>query len=155
MTLAVKAEGVVAAYGQTVALEASDFEIEQGEVVALIGPNGSGKSTLLNVIAGLVQPAAGTIEVFGRSPATVRSRISYVLQSTKVNETMPVTAREVVAMGRYATRGWFGRLRADDHAAVDAAMVRMEVDALRSAPAGTLRWSATTGVRGPGSSPGS
>ena len=90
MKTAVRAEGLVATYGKTVALAASDFEIERGEVVALIGPNGSGKSTLLNVISGLIQPAAGVVEVLGTSPVEARPRISYVLQTTKVNETMPV-----------------------------------------------------------------
>lgn len=127
MTAAVRARGVVAAYGERVALAASDFEIARGEVVALIGPNGSGKSTLLNLLTGLVEPREGTLEVLGVSPREARSRVSYVLQTTKVNESMPVTVKEVVEMGRYAVTGWFGRLRAGDRAAVDEALARMQI----------------------------
>jgi iron complex transport system ATP-binding protein len=87
----------------------------------LIGPNGSGKSTLLGAMAGLIDPVSGSIDV----PRDDRSaqRISYVLQSTKVNDTLPVTVREVVTMGRYA--GSNRRLDTGDHAAVDEAMRRM------------------------------
>ncbi|MBF0326579.1 MAG: ATP-binding cassette domain-containing protein [Alphaproteobacteria bacterium] len=49
-----------------VAVHPVDFEIAHGEVVGLIGPNGSGKTTLLKMIAGLLQPTSGTIEVDGR-----------------------------------------------------------------------------------------
>src|SRR3990172_3662343 len=81
----------------------------------LSGPNGSGKSTLLHAISGLVPPATGTLEIVGNR------RIAYVLQATKVNEALPVTVREVVAMGRYATAGPYRRLGAADRAAVDTA----------------------------------
>jgi manganese transport system ATP-binding protein len=47
-----------------------------------------------------------------------------VLQATKVNEALPITVREVVAMGRYATAGSYGRLRHTDRAAVTEAMER-------------------------------
>jgi manganese transport system ATP-binding protein len=100
---AVSASRLVLAYGQRVALAASDFEIPARAVTAVIGPNGSGKSTVLNAIAGLMEPASGTLEV--RTPSGDRAAIAYVLQSTKVNEAMPVTVREVVAMGRYARLG--------------------------------------------------
>ena len=119
---AVRAEELVLAYGSNVAVAASSFEIPKGGITVLIGPNGSGKSTLLSAMAGLIDPAAGSIEVPGSEGRA--QRISYVLQSTKVNDTLPVTVREVVTMGRYAgTR----RLDAEDHSAVHEAMARMGI----------------------------
>jgi manganese transport system ATP-binding protein len=119
---AVKAEDLVLAYGSNVALAASSFEIPKGGITVLIGPNGSGKSTLLSAMAGLIDPAAGSIEVPGSGG--LAQRISYVLQSTKVNDTLPVTVREVVTMGRYAGAR---RLDAQDHSTVDEAMGRMGI----------------------------
>lgn len=91
-------------YGTRIALGSSSFTIPAGSVTALIGPNGSGKTTLLNGIAGLVTPSSGAVRI--ERTANGRSlRISYVLQDTKINQTLPVTVREVVAMGRYAGKG--------------------------------------------------
>ena len=55
--------GVVAAYGDVVALRGIDLDIHRGEVVALMGRNGAGKSTLLSLLAGLRQPRAGIVSV--------------------------------------------------------------------------------------------
>jgi len=133
---AIKAEGLVLAYGPKIALDSSRFEVPLGGITALIGPNGSGKSTLLNAIAGLIEPAAGTIEVLhGREGARF---ISYVLQTTKVNAVLPITVREVVTMGRYATTGPGRRLQAEDRAAIDEAMERMGITDLRDRHLGEL-----------------
>ncbi|MGH8870572.1 MAG: metal ABC transporter ATP-binding protein [Acidimicrobiia bacterium] len=122
---AVRAEGLALAYGPKIAVDTSSFELPLGGITVLIGPNGSGKSTLLGAIAGLIEPAAGSIDVseVGGSP----QRISFVLQSTKVNDTLPVTVREVVSMGRYATSKPHRRLDAEDQAAVEDAMTRMGI----------------------------
>jgi iron complex transport system ATP-binding protein len=104
------------------ALAASSFQLPLGAVTAVIGPNGSGKSTLLNLVAGLLRPISGTLEVLGSTSGEARDQIAYVLQATNVNETLPISVREVVTMGRYATRGLVGRLSADDRAAVQSAM---------------------------------
>ena len=120
---AVTGAGVVVRYGDTVALDASDFTIPAGSVTAIIGPNGSGKSTLLNAIAGLVDPTHGTLEVAARREGD--GRVAYVLQTTKVNDALPITVREVVTMGRYANRR--GRLRAEDRSAVEEAMARVGI----------------------------
>ena len=119
---AVRAEGLVLGYGAIVALSKSSFEIPLGEVTAVIGPNGSGKSTVLNAIAGLLEPMAGVLEVPARRAGA--HRIAYVLQTTKVNEALPITVREVVTMGRYAGVGGLRRLSRADRQAVDAAMER-------------------------------
>src|SRR6058998_683252 len=66
-------------FGPTVALAEVNLRLQKGEVHALIGENGAGKSTLMNVLAGLIKPDAGTIEVEGRayapaSPLDARER---------------------------------------------------------------------------------
>lgn len=122
MNGAVEARDLSVSFGGRVALARSSFTIPIEGVTAIIGPNGSGKSTLLNLIAGLIEPTAGAIDV--EIPA---ARISYVMQATKVNESLPVTVREVVAMGRYASLGAYGRMRSEDRAVIHAAMVRMGI----------------------------
>lgn len=126
---AVVASEVTYVYGSRVALGASSFRIPAGTLTVLIGPNGSGKSTILNGIAGLLVPVSGSLELpvgdGGRRPA-----VSYVLQATKVNEGLPVTVREVVAMGRYPGKRPFQRLSAHDREAVNAALETMDLGGL-------------------------
>lgn len=128
---AVHAHDLEVRYGQRLALRADELTLPVGAVTALIGPNGSGKSTLLNAIAGLL-PHTGTLTVMGRRPVVARRRVAYVLQSTEVNERVPLTVREVVSMGRYASIGPFRRLSPRDRRIVDAALERLEVADLAS-----------------------
>lgn len=125
--IAARARSLSVRYGKIAALATSDLEIAKGGVTAVIGPNGAGKSTLLNAIAGLIQPSAGSIEV-----DVAPGRLSYVMQATKVNESLPVTVREVVAMGRYASLGAYRWMGLEDRAAVASAMERLEVADLGS-----------------------
>jgi ABC-type Mn2+/Zn2+ transport system ATPase subunit len=119
--------GVRLAYGQRVALDDVDLALPAGGVVALIGPNGSGKSTMLSAIAGLVAPVAGTVEVAGRPAGHRPTGVAYVLQHTEANRLLPMTAREVVMLGRYGRLGLLGVARAADRRAVEEAMGRLAV----------------------------
>ncbi len=121
----VVADRITLAHGSRVALGESSFTIPRGKVTAVIGPNGSGKSTILNAIAGLHAPSTGSIRV--DAPA---ERIAYVLQTTKVNENLPISVREVVAMGRYTGTGPYRFLTTHDREAVDAAMARTDIGGL-------------------------
>lgn len=124
---AVVASDVVLAYNGHVAVRESSFEIPSGALTAIIGPNGSGKSTLLNAMTGLARVVRGHISVRGGQPADAHHRVAHVLQATTVNEVMPVTVREVVAMGRYARLGMFGLFGARDREVCQAAMERLGV----------------------------
>jgi ABC-type Mn2+/Zn2+ transport system ATPase subunit len=127
---AVVCRGLTVTYGGHVAVRDLDLELPAGRVTAIIGPNGSGKSSLLGTMSGLIPPSAGSVEVLGRPPTDGRRRVAHVLQTTTANAAVPLTVRETVRMGAYGRRGWFGRLAADDRAAVDAAITRLRVDDL-------------------------
>ncbi len=107
---------MVRTYGQVVALDGADFDVEAGEVTALIGDNGAGKSTLIKILSGTEQADAGTIvfegaEVKMTSPAHARSLgIETVYQDLALCPHLdPVNnlylGREVKAA---APLGWFG-----------------------------------------------
>jgi iron complex transport system ATP-binding protein len=126
---------VTAAYGSRVVLRECSFAVGSGEIVAVVGPNGAGKSTLLRVLAGLLRPAVGAVALDGQdltafSRAALARRIAVVPQ---IFDTLfPFTVREVVALGRTARLGSFGRASADDVAAVDRAMAELELIAVAS-----------------------
>ena len=126
---AVTADGLTLRHGQLVALDDATFRIPTGRITAIIGPNGSGKSTLLHAIAGLHAPTAGTIHVPDRSRRD-RAAVAYVPQHLHANEQLPISAREVVRMGRYAHTGPWRRLSRADRQAVDRAMDRLDVPGL-------------------------
>jgi ABC-type branched-subunit amino acid transport system ATPase component len=61
----VECKGLDVAYGPVQVLFGVDFEVDEGEIVALLGTNGAGKSTLLKAISGLIDPSAGTVSLDG------------------------------------------------------------------------------------------
>jgi len=62
------------------ALEGVTFDVEAGTFVSIVGPSGCGKSTLLHIIAGLLPPSAGRVEVFGEPLVGINRRASYMFQ---------------------------------------------------------------------------
>jgi ABC-2 type transport system ATP-binding protein len=80
----VQARGLVKKFGDVNALDGLDLDIRRGESFGLLGPNGSGKTTFIRMIAALVAPTSGTLEVLGhRIPAEaarIRSRLGYMTQ---------------------------------------------------------------------------
>lgn len=129
---AVTANDLLLAYDGKPALRVDRLEIPAGGVVALVGPNGSGKSTLLSAISGVLRPSSGRLRVFGDRPDAARRHVAYVLQSATA-VALPVTVRDVVAMGRYANRGLWRRLTAEDHNAVSSMLERLEIEQLAGA----------------------
>ena len=67
MTAAVRLRGVTKRFGAVTALDAVDFELAPGEIHGLLGENGAGKTTLARVVAGLLAPDAGLVEIGGRA----------------------------------------------------------------------------------------
>lgn len=106
------------AYGHHVALRDISAELQPGHVVGLIGPNGAGKSTLINAVAGTVPLRSGSITYDGRPLDRKERRIAFVPQAREVNWDFPLSARDLVMMGRYHEIGWLRRASESDHADV-------------------------------------
>lgn len=93
-------------------LEDVNLRIDSDDLLGIVGPNGSGKTTLLRLLLGLLEPTRGTVEVFGRPPRQVRTRIGYVPQHAFLDLSVAATALDVVLMGRLHLSPWglgFGR----------------------------------------------
>ena len=120
MAAALTVRDVSASYGHGLALDDVSFEVPAGRSVAVIGPNGSGKSTLLKVIAGLQPMLGGSVDIGGAD-------IAVVLQATDVDASVPITARDTVAMARYPSVGLLRRFRDDDRRWIDDAMERLQI----------------------------
>jgi ABC-2 type transport system ATP-binding protein len=97
---AVKATGLVKAYGSARAVAGLDLDIRRGEIFALLGPNGAGKTTTIEILEGYRARDAGEVHVLGLDPATERAglkrRIGIVLQSTGIEPYL--TVGETLAM---------------------------------------------------------
>ena len=67
-------------YGKDWALRDCSLKLPIGRVAGLVGPNGAGKTTLLHLAVGLLEPSAGSVQVFGKAPQHVLTRIGFVAQ---------------------------------------------------------------------------
>ncbi|WP_226006256.1 ABC transporter ATP-binding protein [Natrinema salinisoli] len=77
-------------YGGFTAVEGSSFEIERGEVFGVVGPNGAGKTTTLKMLAGLIEPTAGTAVVAGHTPGepAMQRRLGFLPEESPLYEEM-------------------------------------------------------------------
>lgn len=94
------------AYQQKPVLWDVDYDAPKGSLIAIVGPNGAGKSTFIKACLGLIPRASGTVEFWGSSLKRQRRRVGYVPQRESVDWDFPISALEVVAMGRYGMLGW-------------------------------------------------
>ena len=122
------------------ALRQASFSAPAGSITALVGVNGSGKSTIFKAIMGFVRLDAGQVRVLGLPvrEALRRKLVAYVPQSEEVDWHFPVLVQDVVMMGRYGHMGFLRRPRPADRAAVDAALARVDMAALRLRQIGEL-----------------
>lgn len=75
----IECKGLTKNYGQTIALDNIDLELESGRIIGLLGPNGSGKTTLLKLLNGLLSPTGGSIAIGGYAPGIEsKAMISYL-----------------------------------------------------------------------------
>jgi len=94
---AVSIHDLAVRFGSRSVLEKIDLEIRNGEFVGIFGPNGAGKSTLIRCLLGLLHPAAGKIEIFGKPPRAARPLVGYMPQHSETPEQTALTPRNLVA----------------------------------------------------------
>ncbi|MFR9724320.1 anchored repeat-type ABC transporter ATP-binding subunit [Streptomyces sp. MS19] len=123
--------------GRTVLRDVS-LDVAAGEFVGLAGPNGAGKTTLLRSVLGLVRRAEGRVTVEDAPVPRVRHRVGYVPQRHEFAWDFPVSVRDAVLYGRVRRVGWVRRPGLADHRAVEAALARVGMGALRRRPVGEL-----------------
>jgi len=98
----IEAEGLTKQYNGVRALDSVSFEVNEGEIFALVGPNGAGKTTLLRLLTDIIRPDAGSLKLFGTSDVwQVMSQIGY----------MPEERGLYKNLSPLETVGYFARLK--------------------------------------------
>lgn len=139
--LSVEVSGVTVSYNNgNIALRDASFALGAGSICALVGVNGSGKSTLFKAIMGILEPAAGTVRVAGRSvrEALKENLIAYVPQSEEVDWSFPVSVWDVVLMGRYGYMNFMRIPRTEDRRIAEESLKRVDMLEFRERQIGEL-----------------
>ncbi len=141
MVSSLRARGLVFAYPQGPrVLDGLDVDLTSGELVAVLGPNGAGKSTLVRVLAGLLTPSAGRVELVGHAavdahgagrdtaalPPRERAR-AVALVPQGLARIPQVRVHDFVLGGRYAHGALRSRTRVRDDEVVTAALAACDV----------------------------
>ena len=133
-TLALKASGLRKSYGSLRAVDDVSFQVRHGEIVGLLGPNGAGKTTTINMVLGILQPSAGSIEIEGidigrqRSQALAYTNFAAVYASLPGNLTV------------YQNLRFFGLLYnvAQLNARIETLLAEFDLEHLRHTRSGVL-----------------
>ena len=114
----VHARGLVKRFGNLVAVDGIDFDVQAGEAFGFLGPNGAGKTSTMRMIGCVSPPSGGTLQILGLDPVTegaeIRARLGVVPQQDTLDNEL--TVREnIIIYGRY-----FGLPRAELRKQADA-----------------------------------
>ena len=104
---AIEIRNLTVAYGENIALENLNLDVEAGSLMALVGPNGAGKSTLIKTILKFLKQITGEIKINGKT-------LAYVPQRNSVDWDFPTTLFDVVEMGCYGRVGLFKRVSKEE-----------------------------------------
>lgn len=133
----VELQNISIGYGARVLLRQVAAALDGGQLVALLGRNGTGKSTLLRAVAGLELPLTGQIRLCGRrlseTPVHELAQVVSFVTTEKVR-IANLASRDVVGLGRAPYTDWLGRLRPEDHEAVDRALALVGMSGFAEKP---------------------
>ena len=128
-------------YGEGWILHDLSVEIAQGDFVAVIGPNGAGKSTLLRLLAGILQPTSGEIELYGTPLPQFKDweKIGYVPQNpAKQHRDFPISVKEVIGLGLLCGSSMFQKISRAGKARVETMLERFYLQELAHRKIGEL-----------------
>ena len=128
-------------YGEGWILHDLSVEIVQGDFVAVIGPNGAGKSTLLRLLAGILQPTSGEIELYGTPLPQFEDweKIGYVPQNpAKQHRDFPISVKEVIGLGLLCGSSMFQKISRAGKARVETMLERFYLQELAHRKIGEL-----------------
>ncbi len=136
-----EAHGIGHAFGATRVLDDIAMCVGAGDAIALVGPNGVGKTTLMRILAGLLAPDTGRVELGGQRLGAldrrqIARRVSVVPQARP--QVFEFSALEVVLMGFHARSARFSLPSSAQKDAALAAMERLEIAHLAERPASVL-----------------
>jgi iron complex transport system ATP-binding protein len=135
--LILAARSLAVSYGSREVLRRIDFDVGEGEVVAIVGANGAGKTTLLRTLAGTLPKSGGDVLLDGK-PIETFHRIEIAKRVAVVPQDLPAvsgfTVRDVVAMGRAPHQGAWMRPSDRDRELVDQALRRTSLVELAERP---------------------
>ena len=126
------------AFGRRTLFEELSFDLEPGELLAVLGPNGTGKTSLVRILLGLLDPSAGTVAIDGCPPRERCKRIGYIPQQRIFGREQTVRGRDLVRMGLDGHRWGFGRITPEDGAKIEAALAEVGATEYADAPVGRL-----------------
>lgn len=96
-------------YGSKTVVDDLSVEIKRGEIFGLLGPNGAGKSTTMNMICSLIQPTAGSVELFGKDAAKNRNevikKIGYIPQDLAIHGNLKAWENAELFISLYGIKG--------------------------------------------------
>ena len=116
---------VTLGYGHHVILRDVNLAVAPGDFLGIVGPNGAGKTTLLKALLGTLRPLSGRLTSKAQA-----GTFGYVPQREAVDETFPLTVREMIMMGRFARIGLLRGPRPADHSVVAAAAAHVGIEDL-------------------------
>ena len=146
-------ENIVKQFGGFKAVDGATLEIEEGSITGLIGPNGAGKTTLFNVIAGVLKPTSGVVQMQGEDITGLEPHVLFhkgLLRTFQIaHEFSSMSVRENLMMVPAAQSGetlwnaWFHRARiAEEEATLlkraDEVLEFLTIDHLKDEKAGNL-----------------
>lgn len=117
--------GITVRYPKNNALLNISCYIGSHSLLAITGPNGGGKSTFLKIATSILKPTNGTYHLHNIDK---HKDITYLPQNSQVNDTVPITVKDVVACGLFAKQGFWNGLNSQDYQKTNDALNKVGLE---------------------------
>jgi zinc/manganese transport system ATP-binding protein len=134
----VAAQDLALRFGARTLFEGLSFELEPGELLAVLGPNGTGKTSLVRILLGLLEPSSGSVAIDGCPPPERCHRIGYIPQQRVFDRDVALRGRDLVRLGLDGHKWGFGQLSGESGPRVAAALAEVGATGYADAPLGRL-----------------